>query len=106
MISVAALAQDGSLPFWSHHGSGSVDLGAPGDKVTSTLPNNKYKAFSETSMATPHVTGAAALYAARFVGTSPPSAAQIREAILGSTIPTPSLAGKCVTGGRLNVSAF
>ncbi|UOG74473.1 hypothetical protein MTX78_20425 [Hymenobacter tibetensis] len=34
------------------------------------------------------------------------SAATIKAAILNSAVPTPSLAGKCVTGGRLNVSGF
>jgi len=54
-------------------------------------------------MATPHVTGAAALYASTHPGAT---AAQIKAAILNSTIPTASLAGKTVTGGRLNVSTF
>jgi hypothetical protein len=54
-------------------------------------------------MATPHVTGAAALYAATHSGAS---AASIKAAILGSAIATASLSGKCVTGGRLNVSGF
>jgi subtilisin family serine protease len=54
-------------------------------------------------MATPHVTGAVALYAATHPGTS---AATIKNAVLSSTIPTSSLSGKCVTGGRLNVSGF
>ena len=54
-------------------------------------------------MATPHVTGAVALYAARHPGAT---AAQIKAAILGSTTATPSLTGKTVTGGRLNVEGF
>jgi subtilisin family serine protease len=54
-------------------------------------------------MATPHVTGACALYASRNLGAT---AVQIKTAILGSATPTPSLAGKTVTGGRLNVSGF
>jgi hypothetical protein len=54
-------------------------------------------------MATPHVTGAVALYAATHPGAA---AAGIKSAILGSTVPTASLAGKCVTGGRLNASGF
>ena len=54
-------------------------------------------------MATPHVTGAAALYASLHPGST---AAQIKAAILNSAVPTASMAGKCVTGGRLNVSGF
>lgn len=54
-------------------------------------------------MATPHVTGAVALYASINPGFN---AAQIKAAILGAATPTPSLAGKCVTGGTLNVAGF
>jgi subtilisin family serine protease len=54
-------------------------------------------------MATPHVTGAAALYASTHPGAT---AAQIKAAILGSVVPTSSLTGKCDTGGRLDVSGF
>ena len=54
-------------------------------------------------MATPHVTGTAALYASTHPGAT---AAAIRAAILGSAVSTPSLVGKTVTGGRLNVAGF
>jgi subtilisin family serine protease len=54
-------------------------------------------------MATPHVTGGAALYASSHAGAS---AKQIRDAIMASAVPTSSLTGKTVTGGRLNVSGF
>ncbi len=54
-------------------------------------------------MATPHVTGAAALFAA---GHPDATAGEIKAAILGAVVPTVSLSGKCVTGGRLNVSGF
>ena len=54
-------------------------------------------------MATPHVTGAVALYAATHPGAT---AAQIKARSSAARSPTPSLAGKTVTGGRLNVSGF
>jgi len=54
-------------------------------------------------MATPHVTGAAALYASRNPGAT---AAQIKAAILDNTISTASLSGKTLTGGRLNAGEF
>jgi subtilisin family serine protease len=54
-------------------------------------------------MATPHVSGAAALYKAHNPGAT---AAQVKTAILTAATPTLSLAGKTATGGRLNVSGF
>ena len=53
-------------------------------------------------MATPHVTGTAALYAA---GHPNSSASTIKGAILSTTVPTASLSGRTVTGGRLNTRA-
>ena len=103
VIAVAAIDKTGAKASWSNYGATSVDLGAPGVSVYSTLPNNTYGSYSGTSMATPHVTGAAALYASTHPGST---AAQIKSAILSNTTPTPSLAGKCVTGGRLNVGGF
>lgn len=106
IIAVAAITSTGALASYSNYGATSVDIAAPGSGIYSTLPNrtnNGYGSYSGTSMATPHVTGAAALYASTHPGAS---AAQIKQAILSSAVPTASLAGKSVTGGRLNVSGF
>lgn len=107
VIAVAAIDKAGNKAGFSNYGVTSVDLGAPGVSITSTLPgkagSSAYGAYSGTSMATPHVTGAVALYAA-----SNPSATagEIKGAILQGTVATGSLSGKTVTGGRLNVEAF
>ena len=101
VISVAAITSSGSLAGFSDYGATTVDLGAPGSSVTSTVPGNGYAAWGGTSMATPHVTGAVVVYAAAYPTATPQ---QIRASILAGAIPTPSLAGKCVTGGRLDVS--
>jgi subtilisin family serine protease len=110
VIAVASITNTGAISSFSNYGSTTIDLGAPGSGIWSTLPLSSkgsvvagYGSYSGTSMATPHVSGAAALYAAYHPGSS---AAQIKAAILGSTTPTPSLNGKTVTGGRLNVSGF
>jgi subtilisin family serine protease len=103
VIAVAAITSSGAKSSFSNYGATTVDLGAPGSGIYSTTAFNTYSSYSGTSMATPHVTGAAALYAASNPGAS---AATIKNAILTSTVPTSSLNGKTVTGGRLNVSGF
>jgi subtilisin family serine protease len=110
IIAVAAITSTGAKASFSNYGATSVDLGAPGQTIYSTLPKSSkgklvssYGSYSGTSMATPHVTGAVALYAASHPGAN---AAQIKAAILGAVVPTSSLTGKTVTGGRLNVSGF
>lgn len=107
VIAVASITSTGTKSGFSNYGATTVDLGAPGSAIYSTLPGNKgtwtYGSYSGTSMATPHVTGAAALYASTHPGAT---ASQIKAAILSSVTPTASLAGRTVTGGRLNVSGF
>ena len=46
---------------FSNYGKDWVDVFAPGSNIYSTYPNNQYAIMSGTSMATPHVTGLAAL---------------------------------------------
>ena len=103
VISVASITNTGALSSFSNYGATTVDIGAPGSGVWSTTAYNTYSSYSGTSMATPHVTGGAALYASTRPGSS---AATIKAAILNSAVPTTSLSGKTVTGGRLNVSGF
>jgi subtilisin family serine protease len=110
IIAVAAIASNGTKASFSNYGKNSVHLGAPGVSVWSTVPVKSrgalisgYASYSGTSMATPHVTGAAALYAARHPGSS---ATIIKQAILNSAVATPALSGITITGGRLNVSGF
>jgi subtilisin family serine protease len=100
VVSVAAITSTGAKAGFSNYGATSVDLGAPGAGIWSTTAYSNYSSYSGTSMATPHVTGGAALYASVQPGTS---AARIKNALLGSAVPTTSLAGKSVTGGRLDV---
>jgi subtilisin family serine protease len=103
VIAVASITSNGAKSSFSNFGATTVDIGAPGSGINSTTAFNSYSSYNGTSMATPHVTGGAALYAATHPGST---AAQIKAAILNSAVPTASLAGKCVTGGRLNVSGF
>jgi hypothetical protein len=102
VIAVAAIDSNGSLASFSNYGATQVDIGAPGVAINSTLPGNTYGAYSGTSMATPHVAGGVALLAA-----SNPSwtAKNIRDALLTTAKPTPSLSGRTATGGRLDLAA-
>lgn len=109
IIAVAALQSNGALASYSQYGATTVDIGAPGTAIMSTVPSSSkgkivagYASYSGTSMATPHVTGAAALYKARNPGAT---AAQIKAAILNGTA-TPSLSGKVLTGKRLDISTW
>jgi subtilisin family serine protease len=102
VIAVAAIDSTGALASFSNYGSKTVHIGAPGVQILSTFPNSQLGYMSGTSMATPHVTGAVALYASSHPGASAPA---IRDAILGAVTPTASLSGKTTTGGRLNISS-
>jgi subtilisin family serine protease len=101
-ISVAATDRYDTLAGFSNYGATTVDLAAPGAGISSTRPNGTYGSMSGSSQAAPHVSGVVALLAAAKPGIS---VGQIRAAILGSVDPLPSLAGKTVTGGRLNAAA-
>src|SRR5688500_11989177 len=103
VIAVAAIDPYGARATFSNYGAKNVDLGAPGVSILSTLPTSSYGYSDGTSMATPHVTGAVALYASTHPAATAP---QIKSAILGAVKPTPSLSGITVTGGRLDLSTI
>jgi hypothetical protein len=100
VITVSALADSDGKPYgqgsstgygnddtfasFSNYGS-AVDIGAPGVSIYSTMPTNSYGYMSGTSMATPHVAGAAALYIVKYQGSS---WTQIRDGLrsIGETL--------------------
>ena len=100
VLAVAATDNTDNRAFFSNVGHRSVDLGAPGVDIYSTWPGGGYQYLSGTSMATPHVTGAAALAKAAFPSAS---AVGLKALLLGTVDPKPALATTTSSGGRLNV---
>jgi thermitase len=116
IISVAAIDEAGNLGGFSNWGRQSVDLGAPGVKVFSTVTQSqKYDdtvinipglitaTWDGTSMATPHVAGAAALYWSLHPNKS---WQDVKAAILNSVKKTSVMGGKSVSGGQLDVQSL
>ncbi|MES3038692.1 MAG: S8 family peptidase [Bdellovibrionota bacterium] len=115
IISVAAMDVNGNLGAFSNWGPKSVDIGAPGVAVFSTVvQSQKYSdtvidfmgikaTWDGTSMACPHVAGAAALY---WSAHPEKTWQEVKQAILSSAAPTESLKGKVTSGGRLNIKSL
>jgi len=109
IISVAATSNKDELSNFSNYGDNSVDLGAPGgwrtdpsypdDDIYSTWLNDSYEYKKGTSMATPHVTGVAAL----ILSVSPSyTYSQVKDSILNNVDELDSLSGMVASEGRLN----
>ena len=119
IVSVAATDHNDNLAGFSSFGATTVDLAAPGVSILSTIPFDSYDHFSGTSMATPHVAGAAALLLSANPGLSPVGGADdridgaqlpqcpvtnVKELMMLTVDQKPALAGKMITGGRLNLN--
>ena len=107
VLSVAAVDNSGKLASFSNFGSNSVQIAAPGVDILNTIPlaqapssERAYAFLSGTSMAAPHVAGAAALVLSAFPLLTPD---QIQAKLLGGAVQNPGLNGK-VTSGMLNVT--
>ncbi|HSM41458.1 MAG TPA: S8 family serine peptidase, partial [Afifellaceae bacterium] len=101
VLSVMATDRNDAKAGFSHFGKTTVDLGAPGVDILSTVPGGSYDSFNGTSMATPHVAGAAALVLAEMRGLSV-EALTLR--LMETVDSIPALNGLSASGGRLNLA--
>ncbi|MCF6212223.1 MAG: S8 family serine peptidase [Gammaproteobacteria bacterium] len=110
VISVAATDHNDQRAGFSSYGATTVHLGAPGVGTLSTVPTGScsmcssggYRAASGTSMAAPHVAGAAALILDRMPLLS---IGGLKSQLMDSTDQIPALSGITISGGRLNIAA-
>ncbi len=103
IISVAATTRTDELALFSNFGATTVDLGAPGMDVLSTIPRNQYQLLKGTSMASAHVAGAAALLWSKNPSLS---ALEIKNKLIDQGDPIVSLEGDITKSGkRLNINA-
>jgi len=101
IIAVTATDHNDQLAGFSCYGLNSVDVAAPGVNILSTIPGGGYDSYSGTSMATPHVSGLAAL-----LKSYDPTWTwdKIKSRILAGAVPLASLDGLILTGGRINAN--
>lgn len=99
IISVGATATSGgSRSDFSNYGKTTVELAAPGSNIKSLKPKSGYQTLNGTSMATPHVSGVAALVWAAHPNYS---AAQVKKALM-ATRSASGWRGKSITEGQLD----
>lgn len=101
VVSVAAIDRLDKLASFSNFGARTVHLGAPGVQIYSSTrgSDTAYASFNGTSMATPHVSGVAALVLARFPAIG---YAELKQRLLNTVVPTTDLQGRTTSGGRVN----
>ena len=101
VVAVAALNRRDQLAGFSNWGKTSVHIAAPGAEILSTWLGGQYREASGTSMATPVVSGVAALVLSQEPKLS---VDELKTRLLGSVDKLDALTGKTVSAGRINAA--
>lgn len=103
ILAVASSTSTDARSSFSCFGVNSVDLAAPGSGILSTTfgSNSSYGTMSGTSMATPHVAGAAALLSSFNPNLS---VASLKATLMNTVDVLPAWNGLVKSGGRLNIA--
>lgn len=99
VISVASYDKQNNLSSFSCYGKTTVHIAAPGSDIMSTVPNNGYKSYSGTSMATPHASGVLGLLLSHESFTDFKT---IKEKLMKTSVPVDSFKNKLISGGRID----
>ncbi len=103
VVSVAAHTHQDSLASFSCYGKRTVHVAAPGHNILSTTPNNTYKVYSGTSMATPHVSGVLGLFIAE---NGRQEVKAVRDRLMATTVPSGAYRKTTIAGGRVDAYNF
>lgn len=103
IIAVMSVDPNGGMSSFSNFGARTVDLAAPGRDILSTVPGEDFDFKSGTSMATPHVAGAAALLWGR-PKYKDKKFQDIKDALMQNVSKQSGLTNRCVSGGILNLT--
>lgn len=111
LIGVTNTTRNDQLNGGAGFGELSIDLGAPGTQILSTVPGNRYQLETGTSMSAPHVAGALGVLLdaacpalmAEYKNDPAGTALLLKSFLLDGADPIPALQGRTLTGGRLNL---
>lgn len=102
LLTIASTTSNGSMSTFSNIGPRTVDLGAPGSNIYSTINGSKYGMASGTSMASPNTSGVAAMVLGYFPELT---AVQLKKVLMDSSVAVPAFKGQIVSGGRVNLKS-
>lgn len=99
IVAVAASTIDGGKAYFSNYGKETVHLFAPGYDIYSTVKDGGYQSMSGTSMATPYVSGVAALIMSKYPGIS---YEEVKERMMNGVKTFDAFEELVISGGLLN----